>query len=265
MITIFHWDLPEAVYRRGGWLNPECAQWFADYAAKVVELYSDRVDMFLTFNEPECFVDCAYNNGTHAPFAKLPFDRVLQIMHRVLIANGMAVRAMRKAAKRLIQIGMAVVANTVVPATESKADIKAARYESFNGKGRDLFKTIAFLEPSMMGKYPDCIEKDFGSWFEHSESDMKLIHAPFDFIAFNIYRSIIAAAGKNEGTFITAPEAPSRSEFLGIIPSPRINQTGITLSEVMHLIDKFLHPVFDSLVSGEIYRKKWDARKREWK
>ena len=197
VITCYHWDMPEAVFQRGGWFNPDCAKWFADYCAKIVELYSDRVDMFLTINEPECFVDIGYNSGGHAPFAKYPFDRVLQLMHRVLIANGMAVRAMRKAAKQPIQIGMAPAIWAPVPATENPADIEAARYKAFHIEGRTVNKAIAFAETALTGKYPECIEKEFGSWFEHPESDMEIIHAPFDFFAYNTYSAEIIKAGKD--------------------------------------------------------------------
>lgn len=55
-ITLFHWDYPYELYKKGGWLNNDCVKWFADYAAKVVKLYSDRVKYFITFNEPQCFI-----------------------------------------------------------------------------------------------------------------------------------------------------------------------------------------------------------------
>ncbi|HEY8443373.1 MAG TPA: GH1 family beta-glucosidase [Clostridia bacterium] len=203
VITIYHWDMPEAVWQRGGWLNPDCAKWFADYAAKVVELYSDRVDMFLTLNEPECFVGCGYFEGTHAPFVKYPFDRVMQIAHRVLIANGLAVRAMRKAAKQPIKIGLAVVDSTVVPVSENPQDIEAAKFLSFNEQGKHFWKTIAFLEPIITGKYPDSVEKEFGAWFDHPDSDMDIIKVPLDFIAINKYHAPLAKAGDNEASYVS--------------------------------------------------------------
>lgn len=189
MITVYHWDMPEAVYRRGGWLNPDCAKWFATYAAKVAELYSDRVDTFIVLNEPECIVDGGYNTGSLAPFEKLPFDRVLQVMHNLLLAHGDAVRAMRAAAKRPIKIGMAVVSGAYIPATETQADIEAARRLTFEKTGKTLFKSIAFFETAHTGKYPDCIEKEFGTWFSHPASDMQRIHAPLDFFACNVYQA----------------------------------------------------------------------------
>ena len=55
-VTLFHWDYPYALHKKGGWLNDESVAWFADYAAKVSELFSDRVKNFITFNEPQCFI-----------------------------------------------------------------------------------------------------------------------------------------------------------------------------------------------------------------
>lgn len=189
MITVYHWDMPMSVYEKGGWRNPDCAKWFAAYAAKVAELYSDRVNTFVVLNEPECIVDCGYNLGTQAPFNKLPFDQVLQVMHGLLLAHGEAVRAMRKAAKGPIKIGMAIASDAYIPYTENAEDIEAARQLTFYKSGKTLFKSIAFFEAAHTGKYPDCIEKEFGTWFSHSESDMKKIHAPLDFFAFNVYKA----------------------------------------------------------------------------
>ena len=195
MITVYHWDMPAAVYARGGWLNPDCEQWFAAFAAKVAELYSDRVGTFILLNEPECIVDGGYNLGSLAPFEKLPFDKVLCVMHRLLLAHGAAVRAMRKAAKRPIKIGMAVVSGAYIPATESEADIEAARRLTFYKTGKTLFKSIAFFETAQTGRYPACIEDEFGSWFSHPASEMERIAAPLDFFACNVYQAKRVKAG----------------------------------------------------------------------
>ena len=66
-ITLFHWDYPYDLYKKGGWMNDESVKWFADYARIVTELFSDRVTHFITFNEPQCFIGCGYLWGDHAP------------------------------------------------------------------------------------------------------------------------------------------------------------------------------------------------------
>lgn len=71
-VTLFHWDLPLKLHQRGGWMNPDMVQWFADYTRIVVDRYSDRVKNWITLNEPQCFILLGHQEGTHAPGLKLP-------------------------------------------------------------------------------------------------------------------------------------------------------------------------------------------------
>lgn len=66
-VTLFHWDYPEALQQKGGWLYPDSSDWFAEYTKVVVERLSDRVKHWLTLNEPQMFVNLGHNFGTHAP------------------------------------------------------------------------------------------------------------------------------------------------------------------------------------------------------
>ena len=106
-ITLFHWDYPYELYRKGGWLNDDSVAWFADYAGKIVELFSDRCVNYITFNEPQCFIGSGYLSGVHAPGLKVSYKDIFQMCHNVLKAHGAAVIAMRKAAKQPIKIGYA--------------------------------------------------------------------------------------------------------------------------------------------------------------
>ncbi len=74
-VTLFHWDLPLALYRRGGWLNRDIADWFGDYASLVGSRFSDRVTHWMTLNEPQVFLGLGHQQGTHAPGDKLAFAR----------------------------------------------------------------------------------------------------------------------------------------------------------------------------------------------
>lgn len=65
--TLYHWDQPYELYKRGGWLNPDSPKWFADYAAAVARALGDRVKHFITFNEPQVFIGLAFVEGVHAP------------------------------------------------------------------------------------------------------------------------------------------------------------------------------------------------------
>ena len=97
-ITLFHWDYPQALYYKGGWLNAESPDWFAEYASVVVDRFSDRVKHFITFNEPQCFIGGGYSFGWHAPGIRYPVSDVIRMAHYVMLAHGKAVIAMRKAA-----------------------------------------------------------------------------------------------------------------------------------------------------------------------
>ena len=70
-MTLYHWDLPQILQSKGGFLNPEIADWFAEYAEAVKKLYGDRVKNFFTINEPQCVLDCGYRQGIHAPGLRL--------------------------------------------------------------------------------------------------------------------------------------------------------------------------------------------------
>ena len=206
-ITLFHWDYPYALYQRGGWLNSESVQWFADYAAKVVELYSDRVEHFITFNEPQCFIGLGYYQGVHAPGLKVSRKDILQMAHNVLKAHGAAVMAMRKAAKRPIKIGYAPTCSAHYPATECPEDIEAARSKYFACKkpdAEDLMWCVSWWsDPVILGRYPEDglqMYKDFLP--EITPEDMALIHQPIDFYGQNLYNGWAISGASGEPAFV---------------------------------------------------------------
>ncbi len=190
-LTLFHWDYPYALYKKGGWLNDESVGWFAEYAKKVVELFSDRVKYFITFNEPQCFIGQGYLEAVHAPGVKLPYKDVFQMAHNVMKAHGAAVIEMRRAAKRDIKIGYAPTCTAHYPASEDPRDIEAAREALFACPDVDayvMWNVSWWSDPVMLGRYPEdglIKYKDFLP--EITEEDMKLIHQPLDFYAENIY------------------------------------------------------------------------------
>ena len=200
-LTLFHWDYPYALYKKGGWLNDESVSWFAEYARKVVELYSDRVKYFITLNEPQCFIGQGYLEAVHAPGVKLPYRDVFQMAHNVMKAHGAAVIAMREAAKGDIKIGYAPTCSANYPATDSPEDIEAARKSFFACPDLNeyvMWSVAWWSDPVMLGKYPeDGLEKYKDYLPEITEEDMKLIHQPLDFYAENIYNGRAIRAGKN--------------------------------------------------------------------
>src|SRR5262249_34086405 len=106
-ITLFHWDFPYALYCRGGWLNSDSPDWFADYTNVVVNRLSDRVKYWLTQNEIQCFIGLGHLDGIHAPGDKLGWAEVLRAGHHALLAHGKSVQAIRAAAKTPPLVGFA--------------------------------------------------------------------------------------------------------------------------------------------------------------
>ena len=90
MVTLFHWDLPRSLYEKGGYLNREISDWFAGYAAKVVEIFGDKVTNYIIMNEPQCIVEEGHFMGTQAPFLKLSRKETFTVAHNLLLCMGKA-------------------------------------------------------------------------------------------------------------------------------------------------------------------------------
>ena len=209
-ITLFHWDYPYALYCKGGWLNDESVRWFADYAAKIAELYSDRCKNFITFNEPQCFIGTGYLTGNHAPGLRVSYRDIFRMCHNVLKAHGAAVIALRENAKQPLSIGYAPTCTADYPLTDSPEDIEAAKKCLFACPplGRGLMRNVSWWsDPVMLGRYPADGLALYGDYLpEITEADMKLISQPIDFYAQNIYNGR-AVISDGKGGFSFAPRA----------------------------------------------------------
>ena len=201
-MTLYHWDLPYALHQRGGWLNPQSPEWFYEYAKLMAAHFSDRVSHFFTFNEPQCTVGLGYVTGEHAPGLKVgPYD-YFSIWHNVLKAHGRGVQAIREAAVRPVEIGMAPCGALYYPATDSKEDIEAARKANFSLPEADIRAVswdVAFCaDPVFLGQYPEDIMKSFGQYFpKNAEKDLELISQPLDFYGQNMYNAVPVRADEN--------------------------------------------------------------------
>src|SRR4030095_11076076 len=117
--TLYHWDLPAALDDRGGWLNPDSAKWFADYAALMFRELDGRVKMWTTLNEPWVVTDGGYLHGTLAPGHRNRFEAPLASPH-VLRARGEPVRAYRAEGRH--RIGIVVNLEPKYSASDDPAD-----------------------------------------------------------------------------------------------------------------------------------------------
>lgn len=187
-VTLFHWDLPNALQRRGGFLNRDMVEWFGDYAALVAERYGDRVKHFITINEPPCVVGLGMQDGVFAPGYKLPYRECLQAAHHLLLAHGRAVQALRAGCKGPVKISIAHTARERLPATESKRDIAAAKADYFSSTNRDMWNLTWWADPVVFGRYPeDGLKAHAADLPEIKPGDMKLISQKIDYLAYNCY------------------------------------------------------------------------------
>jgi len=197
-ITIFHWDYPYELYCRGGWLNPDSSDWFAEYTKVVVDRLSDRVKNWMTINEPQVFINHGHQVGTHAPGLKLGFPDILRATHNTLLSHGKAVQAIRAYSKSKCKIGLAPVGVACIPATDTPADLAAAKTAMFSIVNKDIWNNTWWMDPMFLGKYPEDGLKLYGADVPViKESDMKIIHQPLDFFGANIYRGETFRAGKD--------------------------------------------------------------------
>ncbi len=197
--TLYHWDLPLALHHRGGWMNREIKDWFADYAAVVGRSLGDRVKWWMTLNEPSVFVVCGYHLGSHAPGLKMSTTEALRCGHHTLLAHGMGTQALRAACPQDVKIGMAPAGYAKIPDSESPADIEAARRSLFSINGQTLWDIPLWLDPVYLGKYPEDALQAFGEkWHHPCESDLTIIHQPLDFIGSNCYSGLRVRAGARE-------------------------------------------------------------------
>ncbi|MGQ0836045.1 MAG: family 1 glycosylhydrolase, partial [Gammaproteobacteria bacterium] len=179
----YHWDLPAALDDRGGWLNPDIAKWFADYAAAVFRKLDDRVKMWATLNEPWVVTDGGYLHGALAPGHRNRFEAPIA-SHNLLRAHGAAVQAYRAEGRH--RIGLVVNLEPKYPASDRAEDVAATARA-------DAYMNRQYLDPVFFGRYPAEMNEIFGeAWPTFADEDLALIRQPIDFLGINYYtRSVV--------------------------------------------------------------------------
>ncbi|HMP76103.1 MAG TPA: GH1 family beta-glucosidase [Kiritimatiellia bacterium] len=187
-ITLFHWDFPYELYCRGGWLNRDSADWFADYTQVVVDKLGDRVKHWITLNEPQCFIGIGHYSGIHAPGDKLSWGEVLRAGHHAMLAHGRSVQVLRAKGGKAFTIGYAPVGWSKYPASERAADQRAARKAMFSVKADDYWNNTWWMDPILKGAYPEDGMKVYEKHLNFIQpGDLKIMRTPIDFLGLNIY------------------------------------------------------------------------------
>ncbi len=205
-VTLYHWDLPLGLYHCGGWLNPVSPDWFAAYADAVVQRLGDRVNRWMTFNEPQIFVGHGLEKGIHAPGDKLALPEQLLVGKHVLLAHGRACQSIRNhATVPDCQIGWAPAIGGLGPdAPDNPESVAAAKEALFQVNESPVSGVSWWSDPVMFGQFPasmpDSVRAAMPNFSEH---DFATIHQPIDFFGVNIYalwrRFQRAADGAKQG------------------------------------------------------------------
>jgi beta-glucosidase len=185
LLTLYHWDLPAALDDRGGWLNPDIAGWFADYASVLFRKLDGRVKKWVTLNEPWVVSDGGYLHGALAPGHKNRFEAPIASL-QLMRAHGAAVQAYRGIGKH--QIGLVVNLEPKYPASDSEPD-KSATARA------DAYMNRQYLDPALLGTCPSELAEIFGeAWVPWSSEDAALVHQPIDFLGINYYTRNVTRA-----------------------------------------------------------------------
>ncbi|MED4164008.1 GH1 family beta-glucosidase [Halalkalibacterium halodurans] len=195
MCTLYHWDLPQALQEKGGWDNRDTIDAFVCYAEIMFEEFGDKIDHWITFNEPWCVSFLSNYIGVHAP-GNTDLQLAANVAHHLLVAHGKAVQSYRKMGLNG-QIGYAPNVEWNEPFSNQREDAEACK------RGNGWFIEW-FMDPVFKGAYPSFLVE----WFEKKgitvpieAGDMETIQQPIDFLGINYYTGSVARYKENEGLF----------------------------------------------------------------
>lgn len=230
-VTLYHWDLPEALQKRGGFLSEESPDWFAYYTEVVAKRLGKKVKNFFTMNEPQCFIGGAFHDTMFAPGKQASAEELLKMAHHVLLAHGKAVLKLREIIPDC-KVGYAPTGIYYMPASERTEDIEAAKRANFEVTEENWISGISWWsDPVLKGTYPtecEALTKMLKNIVK--EKDMEMIHQPLDYYGQNIYQGTFVRA-KGDG-YETVPFQEGHTKTaIGWKVTP----------EILYWIPKFLY------------------------
>lgn len=162
LVTLYHWDLPTALYRKGGWKNPESRNWFAAYTDVISRALGDRVRYWMTFNEPQMFCGLGLQAGVHAPFELNDDANLMIITRNILLAHGEAVRILRKNCPDA-KVGIAPTGDCCLPEDDSPLAMEKALDRSLSPYPNYLMSNTWWADPIFLGRYPAWAKGELGT------------------------------------------------------------------------------------------------------
>ncbi len=201
-VTMFHWDLPQALEDEGGWRVRGVTDAFATYADTIVKAFRDQVKHWITLNEIVCFTRLGYGGHDKAPFTNDGEAVVNQTYHHALMCHGHGIRAVREHGGRGATVGLTDNSNVMVPLMETPECIAATR-------AAFIAENWRILEPIYTGAYSSGYLRAAGKDRPKFEKgDLALASQPTDFLGMNIYNRHLRPPGKG-GKYETIPFPPS--------------------------------------------------------
>ncbi|HEY5982413.1 MAG TPA: GH1 family beta-glucosidase [Anaerolineales bacterium] len=233
-VTLFHWDLPQALQELGGWPARDTAGYFAEYARIVFDHLGDRVRLWATHNEPWVAAFLGHAHGLHAP-GMCDYSQAYQATHHLLLSHGKAVQVFREGGYQG-RIGFILDLNCLLPASDRDEDVAATK------RVHDETHAL-FLDPVFRGAYPQALFDYVGPHQPKVQgNDLDIIHQPIDFLGLNYYRTELVSfdlfGGLNKARLM-----PYSAEGWGQTEMQwGINPLGLK-NEVMNIKENYGNPV----------------------
>ncbi|EKO5199060.1 GH1 family beta-glucosidase [Vibrio vulnificus] len=203
-VTLYHWDLPQYLEDKGGWLNRETAYKFAEYAEVVSGYFDNKIDSYATLNEPFCSAYLGYRWGMHAPGKKGEREGFLSA-HHLMLAHGLAMPILRKNAPQSMH-GCVFNATPAYPYSEQ--DVAAAQYSDAEG-------FHWFIDPVLKGEYPQSVlERQAHNMPMILDGDLDIIRGDLDFIGINFYTRCVVRFDAN-GALESIPQSDAEHTYIG--------------------------------------------------
>ena len=206
-VTLYHWDLPQALEDQGGWTERATAERFAEYATIVGDALGDAVGMWITLNEPWCAGWLGYGTGAHAP-GRSGLTSGAAATHHLMLGHGLAVDALR--ASSTAPVGITLNLNRYVPASDHELDVRATRIA-------DAVLNRLYLDPVFKASYPEdlveLVRAEGGEFAAVRPGDMEITSRPIDFLGVNFYSTSVIAdvsreAEARQAGYVVAPVGP---------------------------------------------------------
>jgi len=190
-VTMFHWDLPQALEDQGGWRVRKTVDAFAEYADLIVKTFGEQVKNWITLNEIFCLATLGHEVGSKAPGTHESPAVINQIYHHAILCHGHGVRAVREHGQRGSRVGLAEVTVAPIPVTETPRDIAAAQKAFIASQYR-------VIDPIYRGRYAAEYLREAGRDAPKVKKyDFDLISLPTDFLGLNVYTGSFIRAGKH--------------------------------------------------------------------